>query len=166
MSYGTEFAESIAGYLTQNNMKSLGCLNRKVLGELADDFQTKHEARRATRKRAQTEAEWLSELESEPANQNLVHGFQAEVQKARLWLKKHPLRRFTRIYLINWLLQADRTVGPNGGDVNKKQVAGPDYRYTEPPDWRIHAHKIHESLVEMEWLDIDLHYRCAILKFL
>jgi len=50
MTYGEQFSEAVAEYLTANGLSSLGKINRKILGELADRFNEKWQAAQKAKK--------------------------------------------------------------------------------------------------------------------
>lgn len=167
-SYGEEFADAVAKYLKDNQLNSLGKINRPVLVDLATRFQMHWQQRQRARKKQLSESDWLTELQADPINQGI--DVKSEVPRARFWLKqKAPNRNFTRVFFVNWLLKADRVLGVAPKANSEPQSADP---YVVPTfDWnRIVAQKWprdefpnREAYEEGPWLEVPLHVRKEIL---
>ena len=105
MTYGEQFADAMAAYLTNNGLKQ-SQLTRTIMASVADHFHDSWKRRQKAKKDGLNEAEWLAQLQSHEANRGL--DVQLEMQKCQLWIKIHPGIRFTRRRFLAWLLKADR----------------------------------------------------------
>jgi len=105
--YGDRFVQAVREYLHQNGLKSLGQINAKILGDLAQRFHEKDAAANKTMKKLASEEEWLKELEADPALRGL--DIRRELGRCQFWCKNNRVV-CTRPRFHNWLLKAERSV--------------------------------------------------------
>ena len=77
------------------------------LGQIIEQVEGEARQPRRVKKAAQTDEEWVRELEAEPSLKGI--NIKQEIGRAQFWCKQNK-RVPTRRFLINWLNKAERVV--------------------------------------------------------
>ncbi len=171
MTYGESFAESIRSYLQANNLPSLGKINGKILGELADHFHGKWMAahrEKKVRERRKDGPEYQVPPVREAVTQHIAamgYTFTAleffAYYEARDWKPKGCSQR-----LANWHA-ACVTFQKNTGQPRRVPVAVTGTLFPdEPQGWRTwaRANLMNPAQADRPWASFGKDERAAILR--
>jgi hypothetical protein len=158
--YGHRFTIAVGEYLTQNNLKSLGAINSRILAEIAQRFHDNERKVKRQKVKLASDEEWLKEIEAEPATQGI--DVRKELGKCQFWCKSRN-RVCTRRMFERWLLNpnCERTVtGSYDGATSRPKLTQVKRVYgvnTIVPGWAM----LLRTVPELNFTDAEIDAYCA-----
>ena len=165
VSFGQHLVDYLRLYMGQHKLTSLGQINGRLLHELADRAFADFMAKSKKAKKMAGDAEWLADLQADPANAGL--DVAEQLKQAEFWCNQRS-KVCTRRFFVNWLIKADRKAvsSPSAGLKSSNPYQEPTF------DWRASAQRIYPDSRDwvnphdfglIAWHEIDLTMRKKIL---
>jgi len=168
--FGDGLADAVRKYLADNALKQ-SQLTGAMLADIGQRYFDHYQSQQKAKKNAQSDEEWLAELQADEANRGV--DVQGELAKAKFWLKQpaNAHRKFTRAFFINWLLKADRIVteAPKTGarapvSQDPYQLPSFDWPRIVAQLWPRESYPNRTAYEEMRWQEIPVSTRISIIK--